>query len=232
MNFNEFIDAIYFLSNTTGAQVLLKILLIVILSGVIGMERAYWGKPAGFRTYALVGMSAVLVTICGEYYYNKSGSDPTRIPAQLLSGIGFLGAGTILRDGFNVKGLTTAASLLMVTCIGLTVGAGLYIGSIIATLIMYIVLSQAHRVVGKASGHFNTIDLEILLDDPKDNLNIIENILAEYGMEILNIRVLDANKNGVDDSIRVLCKIKNISNKNKILMKLMTLEKVKQVTDI
>ena len=69
----------------------------------------------------------------------------SRIPAQLLSGIGFIGAGTILRDGLNVKGLTTAASLLAVTCIGLCIGAGFYLGGIVATFIVYIILSHSHK---------------------------------------------------------------------------------------
>ena len=103
-----------------------KLVLIVLLAGIVGYERESWKKPAGFRTYVLVGISSVLVMICGNELYKSIGADPTRIPAQLLSGIGFLGAGTILRDGFNVKGLTTAAGLLAVTCIGLLIGAGFY----------------------------------------------------------------------------------------------------------
>ena len=103
--------------------IIFKLVLIFILSGFIGLERAALSKPAGFRTHVLVGMSGDMTMICGEYLNETKGSDVTRIPAQLLSGIGFLGAGTILRDGFNVKGLTTAASLLVVACLGLCVGA-------------------------------------------------------------------------------------------------------------
>ena len=128
----------------TEVETFIKLVLIVILSGIVGYERESWNKPAGFRTHVLVGISAVLVMICGQYLSEKSGADPTRIPAQLLSGIGFLGAGTILRDGFNVKGLTTAAGLLAITCIGLFVGAGYYLGAIIATAVVYVVLSYSH----------------------------------------------------------------------------------------
>lgn len=127
-----------------------KLLLIVLLSGIIGYEREAWNKPAGFRTHILVGISATLVMICGEYIYNKTGADPTRIPAQLLSGIGFLGAGTILKDGFNVKGLTTAAGLLAVTCVGLAVGAGYFLGAIISTLIVFLVLNNSKGLPDKA----------------------------------------------------------------------------------
>ena len=86
--------------------------------------------------------------------------DPSRIPAQLLSGIGFIGAGTILRDGFNVKGLTTAAGLLAVTCIGLSIGAGFYLGGIFATLIVYLVLSYSYKISDRLD-HFNILELQI-----------------------------------------------------------------------
>jgi len=84
--------------------------------------------------------------LCGEYLAANTNADISRIPAQLLSGIGFIGAGTILRDGLNVKGLTTAASLLAVTCIGLSIGAGFYFGGIAATIIVYFVLSHSYKL--------------------------------------------------------------------------------------
>jgi len=87
--------------NSFEFQTIIKLLLGIFLAGIIGLERSSWSKPAGFRTHALVGISAVLVMICGEYMSKSFGVDSSRIPAQLLSGIGFLGAGTILRDGFK-----------------------------------------------------------------------------------------------------------------------------------
>ena len=122
--------------NSFEFQTIIKLLLGIFLAGIIGLERSSWSKPAGFRTYSLVGISSVLVMLCGEYMFDSYSMDPSRIPAQLLSGIGFIGAGTILRDGFNVKGLTTAAGLLAVTCIGLSIGAGFYMGGIFATIVV------------------------------------------------------------------------------------------------
>lgn len=81
-------------------QAVIKLVLGFILAGIIGLERSSWSKPAGFRTHSLVGISAVLIMLCGEYMSREYNIDPSRIPAQLLSGIGFIGAGTILRDGF------------------------------------------------------------------------------------------------------------------------------------
>ena len=89
------IDGFHNLMEVSEFQTLFKLVLIAILAGIIGYERESWKKPAGFRTYVLVGISAVLVMICGDLLYEELGADPTRIPAQLLSGIGFIGAGTI-----------------------------------------------------------------------------------------------------------------------------------------
>ena len=126
-------------------QAIIKLLLGFTLAGIIGAERESLNKPAGFKTHSLIGISSVLVMLCGEYLSITGNVDASRIPAQLLSGIGFIGAGTILRDGLSVKGLTTAASLLAVTCIGLSIGAGFYLGGITATIIAYIILSRSHK---------------------------------------------------------------------------------------
>lgn len=126
-------------------QALIKLVLGFILAGIIGAEREALNKPAGFKTHSLIGVCSVLVMLCGEYMAMTTNTDVSRIPAQLLSGIGFIGAGTILRDGLNVKGLTTAASLLAVACIGLCIGAGFYLGGIVATFIVYIILSHSHK---------------------------------------------------------------------------------------
>ena len=154
---DTFLQGIKELSQVPEIQTIFKLILIVFLSGFVGFERESWNKPAGFRTHVLVGISAVLVMVCGEYLYKATGADQTRIPAQLLSGIGFIGAGTILRDGFNVKGLTTAAGLLAVTCVGLAVGAGDYLDAIIATAVVYAVLSYSHIISGKLEHSSNSL---------------------------------------------------------------------------
>lgn len=176
------------LSNTFWFQSILKITLGFILAGIIGLERSSWNKPAGFRTHSLVGMSAVLIMLCGEYMSREYNIDPSRIPAQLLSGIGFIGAGTILRDGFNVKGLTTAAGLLAVTCIGLSIGAGFYLGGIFTTIVVYIVLSYSYKISDKLD-HFNLLELQInMLANSSETLKQIENVFSDYQVEIKHIK--------------------------------------------
>lgn len=200
---------------------------------MIGLERSSWSKPAGFRTHALVGLSAVLIMLCGEYMSEQYNMDPSRIPAQLLSGIGFIGAGTILRDGFNVKGLTTAAGLLAVTCIGLSIGAGFYFGGIATTLIAYILLSYSYKISERLD-HFNVLELEIKINKKSGEvLNQIEDYLTEHKVEIKNIK-----KQEQDDD----CDEKNVFKiighynrrefkKNELLRKITSIEEVNEVTE-
>ena len=208
-------------------EIFFKLVLVVLLAGLVGYERESWKKPAGFRTYVLVGISAVLVMICGDLLYKELGADPTRIPAQLLSGIGFLGAGTILRDGFNVKGLTTAAGLLAVTCIGLIVGAGFYIPAIIATFVVYCVLSYSHVLSTKLE-HYYFIDLKITSTTPKEIIEDIRKIFDKEKLEIMKIKIVDDD--GVE-FIKAEVKYKEKVDINGIVSKIMAIDSVKEVVE-
>jgi putative Mg2+ transporter-C (MgtC) family protein len=120
---------------------LLRIVAAAVLGGVIGLERELDEKAAGLRTHMLVSIGAALFTMVGAYGFHdflvNGGSvvraDPGRIAAQVVTGIGFLGAGVIFRQGFTVRGLTTAASLWVVAAIGMAAGAGYWAGAVIAT---------------------------------------------------------------------------------------------------
>ncbi len=124
--------------------IVLRLILACILGGIIGNEREHMNRPAGFRTHILVCIGSALVMITSEYLFRQykgfTNMDPARLGAQVISGIGFLGAGTIIREGFNVKGLTTAASLWAVSCVGIAAGIGFYEGAITATILIYITL--------------------------------------------------------------------------------------------
>ena len=123
-------------------QLLGALALAILLGSAVGLEREANNHPAGFRTHALVCVGSALVSIVSWstfQNFNFSG-DPTRIAAQIISGIGFLGAGTIMREGANIKGLTTAASLWTVAAIGLAVGFGLYFVAITTTALVVLVL--------------------------------------------------------------------------------------------
>lgn len=114
-------------------SITVRLLLALICGGILGIEREKKRRPAGLRTYMLVCVGAAFVMITNEYMsFKYEGVDPSRMGAQVISGIGFLGAGTIIVTGRNrVKGLTTAAGLWAAACIGLAAGAGFYSGQLL-----------------------------------------------------------------------------------------------------
>jgi len=133
-----------------GTQLELSVRLVValLLGGVIGWERELARMPAGFRTHALVSLGSAIFTVISAYAFTGPGSDPTRIAAQVVSGIGFLGGGAILHYGGTVRGLTTAASLWSVAAVGMAAGAGLYVVATIGALLVIIGLEVFQRVEG------------------------------------------------------------------------------------
>lgn len=127
-------------------QICMRLLCAMVVGMVIGMEREYTHRPAGMRTHILValGASAVMVTgqlIFAQYAAYGSTPDPARLAAQVITGVGFLGAGTILREGANVKGLTTAASLWAVACLGIAAGGGYYSVALVGMVFIFITLT-------------------------------------------------------------------------------------------
>jgi len=125
-------------------DVIWRLLLSVILSGLIGLERQSVRKGAGLRTHILVSLGSCLIMLTSlrvfDIYRGITPMDPGRIAAGVITGIGFLGAGTIIRDREGIRGLTTAASLWVVAGIGLSVGVGFYIASIFTTILALAVL--------------------------------------------------------------------------------------------
>jgi putative Mg2+ transporter-C (MgtC) family protein len=113
----------------------------LVLGAIIGFERELHRQPAGFRTHSLVSLGAALFTIVSAYAFVGPMVDPTRIAAQIVSGIGFIGAGTILQHRGSVRGLTTAASLWAVAAIGTAAGAGLLVMAVVGTLLILVVLA-------------------------------------------------------------------------------------------
>lgn len=144
-------------------EIIIRLLLGALLGGIIGFERELHGQAAGFRTQLLVCVAAVLIMIVSEnyYYYLLENSlvskndvllriDPARIAAGAVIGIGFLGAGTIIKSGYVIKGLTTAASIWIVSAIGLSIGAGLYFEGVSTSFITMIALFLLRKIETKA----------------------------------------------------------------------------------
>ncbi|HKM02110.1 MAG TPA: MgtC/SapB family protein [Sedimentibacter sp.] len=120
----------------------------MIFGGIIGLERSRKNRPAGFRTYMIVCLSSALVMMTNQFIYNNfGGSDPARLGAQVISGIGFLGAGTIIvTSRSQVRGLTSAAGLWASACLGLAIGIGFYSGAIIVALIVFIIITFFKKI--------------------------------------------------------------------------------------
>ena len=124
----------------------LRLVAALVLGGVIGWERELQRMPAGFRTHALVALGAAIFTVVSAYGLTGPQSDPTRIAAQIVSGVGFLGGGAILHHGGTVRGLTTAASLWAVAAVGMAAGAGLMIMAAVSTVLVIVGLEVFERV--------------------------------------------------------------------------------------
>lgn len=170
---------------------LLKLTLAILLGGLIGGEREYKSRPAGLRTHMLVCIGATLVQITSINYYSQfdigANVDPMRLGAQVISGIGFLGAGAIIKEGVSIRGLTTAASIWLVGCLGLTIGAGLYIESIVATLCIYIALKSFKALEVKLSKGRKIYYMEIIAENVPEKIGEIGTAIGNSGLMILNI---------------------------------------------
>jgi putative Mg2+ transporter-C (MgtC) family protein len=153
---------------------LLRLALAAVLGGAIGIEREIREREAGLRTHLLVSVGSALFTIVSAYGFHAflaSGesvvqADPTRIAAQIVTGIGFLGAGAIIRQGFSVRGLTTAATLWVVAAVGLAAGAGYYSAAIMTTALVLIALYPLRIVAFRVLRRFRPEDGRLIIELP------------------------------------------------------------------
>ncbi|MDP9409568.1 MAG: MgtC/SapB family protein [Actinomycetota bacterium] len=182
-------------------EVALRLLLTVVLCGAIGFEREVRDQPAGFRTHILLGLGATLFTLVSAYGFEPftraalgSGGlqfDPTRISAQIVTGVGFLGAGAIIRRGGDVRGLTTAASLWATAAIGMAVGAGYLFGAAATTALAMATLYvlRTFRTSFIYPLRLDSAGLEITLKEPgRDPEGVVE-LLRRHGITVRTIDV-------------------------------------------
>ncbi len=143
----------------TDSDVIIRLLVAALLGGLIGLEREAAKRAAGLRPHTLVSLGSALIMMTSihlfEIYSGRADVDPTRLAAQVVSGIGFLGAGTIIRSGNNVRGLTTAASLWVVAAVGMAAGCGFYKAAVFTTLMVLVGLVIFGKFVHK---YFPDID--------------------------------------------------------------------------
>lgn len=172
--------------NLVGA--IAKLLLSLLLGAIIGIERRRKGQIAGLRTFALISMGATLVMLISIYipqvYLGLKNGDPGRIAAQVVSGVGFLGAGAIIQMKGSVRGLTTAAGIWMAACIGLAVGAGMYLISIIATLLIIFILVNIERIEMRHNFLWETKIIRVKLHGILDDVQPLRNIITGNDVHI------------------------------------------------
>lgn len=180
--------------NPITYEFVLRLFVAAILGGVIGLEREYRAKEAGFRTHFLVALGSGLFMILSQFgfdnvlgHYQLVSLDPSRIASQVVTGIGFIGAGTIIFQKHVVRGLTTAAGLWVTSAIGMTVGAGMYVLSIATTVLVLLCLEALYFILQ----HFGTRNITVTFSTPQEEniqhvlqrLRVKEVIIDSYEMK-------------------------------------------------
>ena len=213
----------------------IKIIVSCILGGLIGQQRQRKGMSVGLRTHIVVCVSATLVQIISIDYnfLNNSNVDVMRMGAQVISGIGFLGMASIIKDGRTVVGLTTAASMWFIACVGLAVGSGLYVPAVMATLVIYFILRDVFDIGKRIGGkrfNDNIYELEIILNealDAKNKINTVLNTITQKDFIILNTDIDAEDKSNVIFHLTLSLPQNKVSNE--IFADLLQYEYVKKV---
>lgn len=174
--------------DVTPIGAVVKLLLSLLLGATIGFERRRKGQIAGLRTFALISMGATLAMLISIYipqeYLGLKNGDPGRIAAQVVSGVGFLGAGAIIQMKGSVRGLTTAAGIWIAACIGLAVGAGMYLISIIATLLIIFVLVNIERIEQRHNFMWESKVVRVKVHGILDELQPLRDTIVANGVHI------------------------------------------------
>ena len=181
----------------SSLEVITRLIISAIVGGIIGFERESSNRPAGFRTHILVTIGSALIMMVSATAFDPigQGNDPQRLAAQVVSGIGFLGAGTIMRNGSEVKGLTTAASLWVCAGLGLAFGAGLYVHGfaggviVISTLTVLNKLDKSSKKERAKLDKTNIEKMVVIRDLSKGTIGDIEAILMEYDTSIYETKI-------------------------------------------
>ncbi|WP_018924704.1 MgtC/SapB family protein [Salsuginibacillus kocurii] len=185
-----------FFSTNEYAIMFTRLILAASLAGAIGIEREYKDHPAGFRTHLLVGLGACLVMLMAMFGFESYmeanpdvvAYDPSRLAAYVISGVGFLGAGTIIVQGVSVRGLTTAASIWVVAGIGLATGAGMYFAAILTTFIVLLSLFFLNRIDQLFKKPQRLEEVNVVLHEQEGKLHYIISELEHVGVAIVKIR--------------------------------------------
>jgi len=218
------------------AEFLGRLVLAALLGGVVGLEREIHGRPAGIRTYLILSLGTALLMVLSEYlvvgYHGKYPGvslqgDPGRIAGQAITGIGFLGAGVIIRYQDIVRGLTTAACVWLVCSVGLAVGAGFYILGVAVTLLTLLALIGLKAVERRMRKDWFE-DLEVVSTDLPGQITRMKSLITQHGFEVTASGLRrDAEKKELKATFQV--RVRAIQPPREILQDLIELEGVKEV---
>jgi putative Mg2+ transporter-C (MgtC) family protein len=218
------------------AEFLGRLALAALLGGAVGLEREIHGRPAGVRTYLILSLGTALLMVLSEYllvaYHGKYPElglqgDPGRIAGQAITGVGFLGAGVIIRYKDSIRGLTTAACVWLVCSVGLAVGAGFYLVSVAATLLTLLALIGLKAWERHLRKDWFE-DLQVVSDDLPGQITRIAGLIAQHGFEVITFGLKrDAAKKELNATFQL--RVRAVKPQREVLQDLLELEGVKAV---
>lgn len=223
------------LSDPIHVEIVLRLVAALLIGGLIGLERSYHARPAGFRTHALVCLSTsllMLVTVYETRWFpeviqGRIALDPTRMAQGIMTGIGFLGAGTIMKEGLTVRGLTTAASIWITAAIGILVGIGFYFPAAMATLFTLGALSLFRWVEQRIPAQFYAHFLVRFARAEVMSEGEMRGLLAAQGFTIANLSYrLDVEEDFFE--YRMVIRTNKAGNAGRLSSALSALESVRE----
>ena len=221
------------LREVTYLAVVLRIFAAVIIGGILGMERGMKNRPAGLRTYMLVCVGACVIMLTNQYIYQAATTgDPVRMGAQVVSGIGFLGAGTIIVTRRNqIKGLTTAAGLWSAAGVGLALGVGFYEAAIAGTVAVFVVMTLLQKMDNKL--HRRSKQLEAYIELKDISLGDFLRTMRDAGIDVSDVQREhgDEENNGVRAYVATL-KGKKRKNHTELMEKVLAIPGVEFVEEL
>jgi putative Mg2+ transporter-C (MgtC) family protein len=217
-------------------EIIFRLLLASVLGGVIGLEREVHGRPAGVRTYLLLSLGSALIMVLSEYLFIKYKAvgpgitlsvDPGRIAAQAVTGIGFLGAGVIIRYKDSIRGLTTAACVWVVAAVGLAIGAGFYLFASAVTAITIVALVGLKRFERYLSKDWYQ-EMEVVAADVPGTIDNIQGIIDKHNFKVVNLGI-SKNLEKKELTATFLLRLRTIHPDRQVLQEVFDLGGIKRV---
>ena len=216
--------------------ILTRLFLTVLAGGIIGLERALHGREAGFRTHTLVCVSSGLLMLLMDYqwqlipqqFIDTIRTDPTRMAQGIMTGIGFLGAGVIIKEGLTVRGLTTAASIWMTAAIGIVIGLGFYEPALYTTIITVITLSMFRWVEAKIpSMKYAQLSVRFLRNNKFTDEDSLRSLISEYNIKSFET-AYQLGEEGRVFTYTMTLRTKEMNNFHRLAQRLIDMEDVNE----